>query len=67
MSVIEQRWNCPTCGRGIVVYASEMDAHCCVIACQLRHAKAHKAAAAVLGRLGLPEPVKGSQRRKKAA
>lgn len=60
MSVIEGKWTCPQCHRTVVIYASEMDTRCCIIACQIRHQKAHAAAAALLSRLGFPpRPKKG--------
>lgn len=63
MSVVEQRWTCPSCSRTVVIYASETDAHCCVVACQERHAKAHAAADAVFGPLPQAKPRKQTKRK----
>jgi uncharacterized Zn finger protein (UPF0148 family) len=50
------KWTCPSCGRTVVVIASDADTVCCLEAVQKRHAHGHEAAAAVLSRLGLPDP-----------
>lgn len=54
MTVTEGKWTCEGCHRTVTVYASEQDAACCLRAVQERHTQAHRAAAVVLGRLGLP-------------
>lgn len=57
MSVSDDRWTCPSCGRTVVVSGSEADVRCCIAAAQLRHASGHKRGEEVLHRLGLPDPV----------
>lgn len=57
MSISDDRWTCPTCGRTVVVLGSEADVRCCLAAAQRRHNEGHAAAAEVIGRLGLPNPI----------
>ncbi len=56
MSVSQDRWSCPDCGRTVVVDGSDADIRCALRACQQRHAAGHRAATEVLARYGLPDP-----------
>ncbi|NUS58634.1 MAG: hypothetical protein HOV66_27855 [Streptomycetaceae bacterium] len=55
MTVSDDRWTCPSCGRSVVIIGSQADVRCAIEACQRRHADGHRRAAEVLARLPLPE------------
>lgn len=57
MSVSDDRWTCPRCTRTVVVIASPGDTRVCLKAAQDHHRQGHCAAAEVISRLGLPDPI----------
>jgi hypothetical protein len=65
MTVSQDRWTCPQCvpGHGtVVVIGSQADVKCCIEAVQRRHSEAHRAAAAVVARLGFPNALRPARR-----
>jgi len=56
MTVSDDRWTCPSCGRTVVVNGTAADTRAAIDAVQTRHARGHRRAADVIGRLGLPDP-----------
>lgn len=62
------RWSCDRCPPGsgtFVAVGTQADTAAAIRAVQTRHAEAHRRAATVLGRLGLPES--HPKRKRKAA
>lgn len=53
MSVSDDRWTCPECGRTTVIAGTAADTACCISALQHRHRDAHAKADHVLQELGL--------------
>lgn len=63
MSVSNDRWTCPTCGRTVIISGSAAAVRNCIRAEQERHRDGHRAGEKVLARLGLPEPTRRRRRR----
>lgn len=63
MTVSDDRWTCPRCGRTTVVCGSDADTRCALDAVRKRHGKGHRPGAdpghgsEVLEALGLPDPL----------